>query len=407
MNLALRPYVTAGVALVGAGVIAVTPVAAPPPEVHLPALPSQASVELSAFTNPLETWAAVITTAFTNAGALGQAVVDNPAPILRQVIANQTANATTLAGIGQTVATNIGTLLDPSNPSSIPGFLQKALSQAAAGDVRSAIDSIYSGLIVFPAFLIGFPLLQTYGVVNTTAENIQKFVAELPGLVAGAGMNFAFGTLGSIKGALQDSAQGIVDAVQAGDIETAASVALNAPAALIGAALNGYAPFGKSGLLGEDGPIRAIINWQEHAAEAIGKPAPPITFPELARISTVPDAAAASTLTLSMDPTPAAPEPSANSVDPTAADGVAPIPAKQARSSLVRQSLVAAPSKVSSLGSTSKQAARVTSGVRDGISATVNKIGEGVKKALAKPEKKATSAPNDKGASPGSSGDSK
>jgi hypothetical protein len=410
LNLALRPYATAGIALVGASVIAVTPLAPPVPDVHLPTLPSYAAVELSAFTNPLDTWASVLAATLTDVGALGQAIAENPAPILRQVIANQMANANTLAAIGQTVATNIGNLLDPGNPSSIPGFLQKAVSQAAAGDVRGAIDSVYSGLIVFPAFLIGFPLLQTYGVVNTTAENIQKFVAELPGLVAVAGMDFAFGTLGSIKGALQDSAQGIVDAVQAGDIETAASVALNAPAALIGAALNGYAPFGKSGLLGEDGPIRAIVNWQEHAAEAIGKPVPPPTIPEeSAHISAVPDAAATSTVTLSIDPAPAAPETDASSPESAATADVTPKPAKQATASLVRQSLVATPGKSGPLGATSKPAEKVASDVRDGISATVNKIGESVKKTFAKAEKKSASASTgtDRGAGSGSSGDAK
>ncbi|WP_135451900.1 hypothetical protein [Mycobacterium sp. DL99] len=410
MSLALRPYVTAGVALVGASVIAVTPLAPPPTDVHLPTLPSHAAVELSAFTNPLDTWASVLTATLTDVGALGQAIADNPAPILRQVIANQLANATKLAGIGQTVATAIGGLLNPSNPYSSVSLLQTAVSQVAAGNIADAIDSVYSALIVYPAFNLGFPLLGAYDVVNATMTNVQKFVASLPNLVAMAGMNLAFGTLGSIKGALQDSAQGFVDAVKTGDVETAVSIALNAPAVLAGAALNGYAPFNHSGLLGVDGPIRAFVDWQERAAEAIGKPVPPPTFPEAsAPISAVPDAAATSTVTLSIDRAPTAPETDATSVDSPVTEGVTPKPAKQATASLVRQSLVATPGKSGPLGATSKPAEKVASDVRDGISATVNKIGESVKKAFAKPEKKSTSASSgaDKGAGSRSSGDAK
>ncbi|MFN6552521.1 hypothetical protein ACP6C7_08510 [Mycolicibacterium septicum] len=409
MSLALRPYVTAGVALVGASVIAATPVAPPAPDVHLSTLPTQAAVELSAFTNPLDTWASVVTATITDVGALGQAIAENPAPILRQVIANQTANATKLAGIGQAVATGIGGLLDPSSPSSSVSLLQQAVSQAAAGDVADAIDSVYSALIVSPAFSVGFPLLGTFDVINGVATNVQKFVAIVPNLVIAAGMTFAFGTLGSIELALKESAQGFVDAIKTGDVETAASLALNAPAVLAGAALHGYAPFDHGGLLGADGPIRAFVDWQERAAEAIGKPTPPPTFPESARISPAPDAAAAPTVALAIDPAPAAPETDAASLDSPATEGVTPKPAKQATASLVRKSLAATPGKTGALGATSKPAAKVASDVRDGISSTVNKISEGVKKAFAKPEKKPASAStsSDKGSGSDSSSDSK
>ena len=36
MQLSLRPYVTAGVAIVGASVIAIAPIRPTPPEVHIP-----------------------------------------------------------------------------------------------------------------------------------------------------------------------------------------------------------------------------------------------------------------------------------------------------------------------------------------------------------------------------------
>lgn len=70
MQRALSPYTAAGVALATAGVIAVTPLAPPARGAHLPALSSQASVELSAFTNPNGTWAAALTAAAGNTQAI-------------------------------------------------------------------------------------------------------------------------------------------------------------------------------------------------------------------------------------------------------------------------------------------------------------------------------------------------
>ncbi len=428
MNLALRPYATAGVALVGASVIAVTPLA-PPSEVHLPALSSQASVELAAFTNPLDTWAAVLSATITNLEVRGQVIINNPAPILRQVIANQMANATVLAGVGQQVATNIQGLLDPSNPYSSVSWLQKAVDQVAAGDVGSAIGSIYQAVWYLPAAGIGFPLLSAFSIVNTTMTHLQKFVATIPNLIVSAGQNFAFGTGGAIQSALSDTAQGLVDAIKVGDVETAASIALNVPAVLAGAVLNGYGPYSQSGLLGEYGPVKYAVKWLETAAEAIGKPKPPITSTlQSAEVSPVPDAASASTVTLSTEPVPIEPKtetdkkadgiattPDSASDTNALADGTTatkirtPEPAQEATVPLVRESLVASPGKTGTLGNADKPATKVASDVRDGISATVNKIGENVKKAFAKPEKKSTSASTgaDNGAGSGSSGDTK
>jgi hypothetical protein len=75
MHTAVRSHATAGVALVGASVIAVTPVAAPLPEVHIPSL--RAPVELSALTDPIAELESVIQTAGANVGGgLGSTLTD-------------------------------------------------------------------------------------------------------------------------------------------------------------------------------------------------------------------------------------------------------------------------------------------------------------------------------------------
>ena len=63
-HMATRPWIAAGVALVGAGAVAVTPVAAP-----IPALSSLQSpaVELTAGLDPFGAWQDVFNTASANA----------------------------------------------------------------------------------------------------------------------------------------------------------------------------------------------------------------------------------------------------------------------------------------------------------------------------------------------------
>lgn len=430
MQRALSPYTAAGVALATAGAIAISPLAPPAPDVPLPALSSQASVELSSFTNPLDTWASILAATITNLEVRGQVIANNPFPILRQVITNQTSNVTALAGIGQQVATNIEGLLDPSNPYGSIGWLQKAVDQVAAGDVGSAIGSIYQALWYAPAASIGFPLLGAFTIVNTTMTHLQKFVATIPNLVVSAGQNFAFGTGGAVQSALSDTAQGLADTIQVGDIETAASIALNAPAVLAGAVLNGYGPYSQSGLLGEYGPVKYAVKWLETAAEAIGKPKPQITFAlRSADETTVLETSTEPAKTLSANPARAESAPGAVSkadsvtaqpnsaatapesmpATPTATEVEMSEITKNATAPLARESLFTNSARASATSATNKSAPKLASDVRDGISATAKKIGEGVKKAFAKPEKKPASAStsSDKGSGSNSSSDSK
>ena len=90
MGALINPYVTAGVALVGASVIAVTPISpAPPPEVRT----ATSSVQLTAFPhmfeNPVVFYSDVVQTAFANTATLAQLYFDDPVPIIRAVVANQ------------------------------------------------------------------------------------------------------------------------------------------------------------------------------------------------------------------------------------------------------------------------------------------------------------------------------
>ncbi|PEG61852.1 hypothetical protein CQY21_05950 [Mycolicibacterium boenickei] len=438
----------------------------------MPALPSQASVELSAFTNPLDTWTAVLTKAATNADALGQTFANNPFPILRQIIANQTANASKPIGsfdpdwqqVGAVVqqiianrmanATQVGTilqslvtaaqgLLDPNNPYSSVTRLQTAFSYLAAGEVDDAITYAWLALINAPVSQLGFSALTLWDplvaspakdlgklitalelgdAASSTATNFGKFVTALPGLVVSPGQAFLNGMMSAVTMVLADSAQGIVDAVKAGDVETAASIAINFPAVMAGAMLNGYSSWGDSGMLGKYGPINSFLRATETIARAIGKPKPkpPIALAP-AEASTAP--ASSATITLSTDPAPtstnrepapptdvvataavsASAAPETTTAAPTATH--TPDLSKGAAVPLVRGSLVSVPGQTGVLGTTHNLEAKTASAVGDRISATAKKIGDSVKKAFAKPAK--AEKPDTGSTASDSSGDAK
>ncbi|MEZ0364078.1 outer membrane porin GjpA [Mycobacterium sp. pUA109] len=83
-QLATRPWITAGVALAGASLIAVTPVTAPPrPDVALP------DIEFTAGLDPITPWVDVIQQASTNVSDLVTAWSSDPFPIIRQIATNQ------------------------------------------------------------------------------------------------------------------------------------------------------------------------------------------------------------------------------------------------------------------------------------------------------------------------------
>ena len=83
MQLTMKPYVTVGVALVGASVIAVAPIA-PRADLHLPAVNLTASID-----NPITVFTPVVNAAGDLIRETLQAEFADPFPILRQIFANQ------------------------------------------------------------------------------------------------------------------------------------------------------------------------------------------------------------------------------------------------------------------------------------------------------------------------------
>jgi hypothetical protein len=231
MHAAARPYVNGGIALVGASVIAISPIAPPLPDIHLPNTAQVAAeAELAAFVNPIATLVDVIQASVDNLATTGGQVFADPVPVLRQIIANQLGVANTLGTAAQGVINAIAT-------STFPTSLQTALGQLAAGDVTGAVSTFNDALTSAGLGLIS-PLLPVLSIPSVIAQNMLNVANTVPGIALDLGLS----VLSNVQGVttqIGDDTQSFIDAVGAGDAVTALSTALHAPIDITGAFLNG------------------------------------------------------------------------------------------------------------------------------------------------------------------------
>lgn len=221
----LWPYLAAGVVLTGAALIGANPVVS-----TTLADPQERAVQLTSS----DDWGSVFTDAFANLQQIGTEIAADPAPVLTQVIENQTALADTL----NTNLETIGNTLSTFASDGLPQALQALSSGIQSGDISDAVNDFNTALLLG---LIGVaqPIQTILGLPGETAQNFANVVETLPTV----GLNILLAPLGPLDGTFQawgDSSQGIVEAVNAGDWTTALTDLLNQPAVLAGALLNGY-----------------------------------------------------------------------------------------------------------------------------------------------------------------------
>lgn len=271
MHLAARSYLATGVALVGAGAIAISPVAPPLPDIKVPTL-STIGVELNAVVNPIQTWIDVFGQSAENLAILGQMVAENPAPILQQVIENQLGYIEKLAPAFQEFAAGFVEALNPFNPEGIPANVVDALELIATGHPAQGFPELFQAFLV-PIFI---PALGVLGgvqeVITATAENM----LDVANLAVTAFATVALAVLTPIAtgfSAFGVATQAIVDAAVDGDILGAVTAALDVPGFVTGAVLNGFGFEG--GILSPAfGAINGLLNLRLMIADAL-KPAPP------------------------------------------------------------------------------------------------------------------------------------
>ncbi len=234
MNTAVRPYATAGIALVGASIIAVSPVAPPPPDVAI-----SPQVRLSAAIDPITPWRDVINTAEMNVSDLAAALREDPAPVLRQVIANQ-----------------IGYLSELPDFGAIVGQISANLGAALAAPFATDLSTLDEGhvlafqILTGVEMLPGFPALpaELQPLLNLTTTSLSGVLLGLVGPVVGPGL------------ALGASTQAIIDDLTGDtpDPEAALNDLINIPAAMTGAFLNGGPVLDLTPVLSALGPVLGV-----------------------------------------------------------------------------------------------------------------------------------------------------
>jgi hypothetical protein len=243
MQVASRPRLNAGIAVVGASVIAVCPLAPQMPDVHLPSVQS-AAVELAStvsaiakpVVDPIEQWTQVVQAAITNLGALGQTLAKDPAPILQQILANQSADGVILGNASAAAVTALTTAAQ-----ALPGALQTALTQLEAGNVTDAVTTLTGPVLplVLGLYDAAFTGADAWQVVEKTVQNFANVVATVPAIGLPAILAVAAPLISDIN-ASAAIGQAVADAGKAGDLEGVITALVNAPATLTGATLNGY-----------------------------------------------------------------------------------------------------------------------------------------------------------------------
>jgi hypothetical protein len=300
MNAAVRPYTTAGVALLGASVIAISAVTPSMPDVQaLQRTASSVVVEFSAAVNPIENWIQVFQTSAANLGAIGQQIADSPAPILSQIVASQIASLKVLQTAFNNNAGTLKLIFDGA-----PAAIDTARGQLQSGNITGAFDTINNNIVI-PLALAAVQAVSdsTVPLVNTV-NNFAKAFATLPNAVFQVVLPMTFPLLSTINVVVQ-ATQDVYDGVVASDPRAVINTLVNLPANLVNGFLNGsgtvlgfipapglLTPYSPDFGFLASGPIASLIQLRDVIAQAIGATPPPAA-------ATTSAAATAKTVTLS------------------------------------------------------------------------------------------------------------
>jgi hypothetical protein len=303
-QLAVRSYLAAGVAIVGASAIAVSPMAPPMPDIHLPSL-HEAGVELSALADPFAAYGQAFDNTVANLQAVLATAAKNPTPVLTKVLSNQLVAAQALLallptvgtpasgnlasnltqvlasqpGVLQELVTAIQTAIDGVSTAlqtTVPPILEAALTDLKAANIEGAVNNVllagFAGLfpvtgVITPALnVVAAPLQAIVNAVNTigpvgvvVSNPLQNVVnvlnvvgAEFLSPATNADLALA-GLLGpAIEGvaATGTAIQGVINAAGAGNPGAALGAVLDVPAVIADGFLNGGVGPDLSGVLG-------------------------------------------------------------------------------------------------------------------------------------------------------------
>jgi hypothetical protein len=210
---------------------------------------SSASVELAAAFDPIAVYNGLITNTVNNIVGLGNEVLSDPAPIIRQVLTNSLANAQTIVTALQGTFTATISAIQ-----GLPPTLQTAANQLLGGNFAGAVDTVATYLISSALFGIGLPLITApITVAQNISFNINNVVQNgiLAVLLVGLAPIYPINATISAFGAL---GQDIIDSAGGGDIGGVVGDLISAPGVLANAFLNGF-PNGISSLISPAGGL--------------------------------------------------------------------------------------------------------------------------------------------------------
>jgi len=278
MQIAVRPHLKTGLAVVGASALAITPIAVAPPEIKLPVQAAVTSAAVALKASPIDFYTEVFERTLSNTEALADIFLSSPVPILQAVLENQFANVEALVEAVSNAADGLVTALTEQ----VPEELQAAFEALADGDVETALNT----LLAVPVGL-ALPLLEVLGAVitpiTTALNNFNAVVQDvLAAAILGGALAFAGPVLSGI-GAVGTAVQGVIDAVGSGDIGAIADALINIPGVIADGVLNGgYGPLllgalpapgllTAEGLLGPlgAGPIGFLLGLRQAIADII------------------------------------------------------------------------------------------------------------------------------------------
>lgn len=234
MQKAFRPYMTAGVAVVGASAIAVAPVIATPPDVKIvnPAVQQTAS--------PLDTYVETVREALENLEALLGSALALPAPtgwtlelaldsMLRDPGANVQMFVNELEALGPLAGASLPALLENA-----AGAVQSAIDRAAEGNFDLAIVSLIRTYVTLAPVVAA--------VVSAPLKLLGPELAAAATVVLAKSLNAAIGPVLSGIGKAGVAMQNIANALNSEPGSQSPLVALiAAPGTVADGVLNGFA----------------------------------------------------------------------------------------------------------------------------------------------------------------------
>lgn len=277
MQKAMRPVARAGVALVGASVIAMSPLAPPPATASASTTISTAAVQLTSTVDPLTRWSQVATNTGENLGELGAYWMQNPMPITRQLITNvQTYADWISSGVQETIPK-----LQYWAENQVAPAFELAVTQFQAGNVQQAVKTMTTVLAFNRVMFSLMPMMSLMNIPTSIGDHAAAVVREIFNITT---MSPLFNGISNVvmktADSMATSAQAAIDATEAGDVPTALTAVANAPADAIDSVLNSpaglfnYRVVGGCGCIITGGTVLSLLRKAEFIAQAIALPTP-------------------------------------------------------------------------------------------------------------------------------------